>query len=73
MIPYTTVRDHLDVEHWVNTTGLSWLQLVGVHEDEHRSEQTHRHGVAGVMVHSEPAAQLELRGVVEDVPTGGVL
>jgi hypothetical protein len=72
MIPYTTIRQHLDAEHWQNTSGLTWLQLVHLHEEAHRSDQDHGHGQEGVMV--RPASvQLELLPVVVDTPTTGVL
>lgn len=66
MIPYETVRSHLERRHWAATAGFTWDELVAVHEEVHRDPDELHHDTA-------PPIQPSLYPVIVDVPTGGHL
>jgi len=43
MIPYESVRWHLERRHWIATVGVSWSGLVAIHEEEHRTHDGDPH------------------------------
>lgn len=66
MIPYETVRSHLERRHWASTDGFSWEELVVIHEAVHLTTGDNHQ-------ESLPPVQPTLYPVVVDVPTGDIL
>lgn len=42
MIPYETVRAHLERHHRIRTTDLTWEAMAAIHEHEHRAGRRHQ-------------------------------
>lgn len=66
MIPYETVRHHLQRRHWASTDGFTWEQLVAIHDEVHRHPDELHHD-------SAPPIQPHLYPVIVDVPVNGEL
>ena len=45
MIPYETVRFHLERWHWIATVGVTWPGLVAIHEEAHTHDGDPHHDV----------------------------
>jgi len=66
MIPYESVRAHLERHHWIATRGVSWPGLVAIHEQEHRTHSGDPHRPAPAT--ASEWAELANPATIRDAP-----